>query len=210
MKNSERRKVIEFLKKIMGRTVVATPIETYTNEDSLLIVSDDQTFFSDLVETPTGFSFDLTAIARGTRYERDKKGEFSEPEGSLIAVRVYRYEITERQSSGKLLGFARFISSTNTQPDPLSGTIFFTRMWLEGDTLVIEDTQGGYGDVPAAKGTFEPIASDGVYRYTIRDDRLVVEYKQKTFYVDPDTLRRKATREKLPVQVSEQVDFPPF
>jgi hypothetical protein len=211
LKNSERTKALEFLKKnVIGKTVVATPVTAYSEGDRIMDISDDQTFFCNLVEKADGFTFDLTAIARGTRYERDKKGEFSEPEGSLIAVRVYRYEITERRSSGKLLGFGRFVSSTNTQPDPLSGTVFLTRMWLEDGALVVHDTQTGYADFAAAAGTFKPIASDGTYRYTVKDGRLIVEYQQKTFNVDPETLRRTPTKEKLPAQLSQEVDFPPF
>jgi hypothetical protein len=211
MKASERMQAIKFLRDhVIGKTVYATPLTTYTDEGRVMVVSDDQTFFSNLVETMDGFGYDLTAVARGTRYERDKAGQFEHPEGSLIAVRVYRYEITERKSSGKLVGFARYISSTNTQPDPFSGTIFVTRMWLEGGALVVQDAQAGYADLVGAGGTAKPGAIDGKYRYTIEKDKLVLHYEQTNFDVDPETLRKTPRADKFPVQISNEIEFPPF
>jgi hypothetical protein len=210
MRTSERTQVIKFLKDhVIGKTVVAAPVSTYTDQGRIEGVYEDQTFFSNLVEKADGFCFDLTAIFMGTLYELDK-GQRVKSEGSLNAVRVYRYEMTERKSSGRLVGFAWFVSSTNTQPDPFSGIVFLARMWLESEALVVQETQAGYADVAVTGGAFKPIASDGKYRYAVEDGKLVVHYQQTTFDVDPETLMRTPTQDKFPVQVSMEIGFPPL
>ena len=210
MKTSERIQVINFLRDhVMGKTVYAAPLTTYEDDGRIMVLSDDQTFFSNLTETPSGFAYDLTAVARGTRYQQDKAGQFDEPEGSLLAVRVYRYEITERKSSGKLIGFARYISSTNTD-DPFLGAIFVSRMRMEGGALIVHDSQAGYGDIAGAEGRSKPGAYDGEYRYSVEKEQLVVNYQQTNYDVDPESLRRTPSAEKMTAQVSHEIEFPPF
>jgi len=209
MRQSERTQAIEFLKKhVIGRAVVAAPITTFTDQGRVESVYEDQTFFSNLVETANGFGFDLIVIQSGTLYELDK-GERAQPGDNLDAVRVYRYEITERKSSGRLVGFARFISSTGTEFDAWSGTIFLVQLWLQGGELVVQETQFGYGDFVAAGGASKPIASDGRYRYAIEDGKLAVYYKQTTFDVDPETLQRTPTKDQFQIQISKEIGPPP-
>ncbi|MFC4006943.1 hypothetical protein ACFOY2_06910 [Nonomuraea purpurea] len=205
VKTSERSRVIDFLERnVIGRTVVAEPITTYTNQGRTESTYIDQTFFSGLVHTADGFRFDLTTVSLGRRYGLDDEGRHQENAGVLDAVRVYRYEMTERASSGRLVGFARFISSTNTASDPFSGTFFLVRMRMEGDELVIQDTQVGYADFFDYGGTRKPVASDGLYRYTAQDGKVVLRFTQSTFDVDPNTMDRTPTGDRFPTQISEE------
>src|SRR5262245_30022195 len=118
MKKSDRTKAIEFMKRyVIGKAVVAPPVTTHTDDDRITGTYEEDVVFSNLVEIENGFAFDMTTLARGTRYVSDKTGKKLLAEGTLNAVRVIRYEMTERKSSGRLIGSARFVSSTNTQPD---------------------------------------------------------------------------------------------
>jgi len=208
MKGSERTQVVEFVKRhVIGKSVVAPPVTTDVDGGRITSTYEEDAVFSNLTETANGFSFDMTTLARGTRYVRDKKRELL-AEGTLNTVRVIRYEMTERSSSGKLVGFARFISSTNTQPDPFFPAIFLVQMSLERDRLAVHETMVGYVDFVAADGSFKPVALDGKYSYALEQDRLVVRYEQETFDVDPTTLRRTPTGDKFPAQVSQEIDFP--
>jgi hypothetical protein len=208
MSASERSQAIKFFKDhVIGKTLVAAPITTVTDQGRTEGHYETQTFFSNLVETANGFHFDLTDISRGTLYLRGADGATIRSDGSLHAVRVYRYEITERKSSGKLVGFARCVTSTNTEPDPVSGTISLVRMWLEDEALVVEETQAGYADFPGASGVANAVASDGVYRYRIEEGKLEMRYQQTTFDVDPTTLRRTRTADEFPEQVSREIEF---
>jgi hypothetical protein len=208
MRTFERTQAIKFLKdRVIGKVVRSAPVTTFTDSGRIRAVYEDLTFFSNLVETAVGFRLDLTNYAMGTRFQKDSTGAFTAPEGSLNAIRVYRYEMTERKSSGRLVGFARWVSSTNSAPDPVVGTVFLVEMWLEDSALVVQETQVGYADWVAVDGTFTPVASDVKYRYAVQGDKLVVQSEQATFRVDPETLRRTPTGDQFPTQVSAEVDF---
>lgn len=210
MNPSERTRVLQFLKRhVIGRAVGAAPVTTHTDHDLITGAYEEDALFSSLVETANGFSFDMTTLARGTRYVHDKSGKKLLAEGTLNAVRVIRYEMTERKSSGQLVGFARFVSSTNTQPDPVAGTVFVVRMRLKGGVLEVEENMAGYADFVSANGTFKPRAVDGKYSYAVKQGKLAVHCQQTTFDVDPKTLRRTPTADRFPVQVSHEIQFPP-
>lgn len=209
MRTQAGQQVVDFLERhVIGHTVAAQPITARTNGGRTEITYVDQNFFSNLSQTPDGFGFDLTAVTLGRRYGLDEQGRRVELAGSLDAVRVYRYELTERPSTGQLLGFARFVSSTNTEFDPFSGACFLSRMRLAGEELIVQDMQVGYGDFVDRGGVRRPIAVDGVYRYTVKDGRLIVQFDQGTFNVDPETLTRTPTGDQFPTQVSEEFDEP--
>ena len=120
----------------------------------------------------------------------------------------FALEITERLSSNALLGFSRFISSTNTQPDPIAGAIFLVRMSMRDGELRVEENQVGYSDRITTEGAARPIAVDGVYTYSVKGETLAIHYDQTTFDVDPVTLSRAKTGEKSPTQVSHPSALP--
>jgi hypothetical protein len=207
MKKSERVQVLEFLKHyVIGKTVMASPITTHTDNDQLIVNYEEDVVFNNLVETTQGFLFDMIALTRGTRY---LNGDKLLAEGTMNVVRVIRYEMTERLSSGNLVGHSCFVSSTSTQPDPFGGTIFLVRMCLKDGALEVDENQVGYADVVSAKGSYKPIATDGKYTYSIEESKLVVKYQQTRFDVDPKTLKRIPTNDKFPLQVSHEIIFPP-
>jgi hypothetical protein len=203
---SQRLKVIAFLKKnVIGRSVIAPPQTTYIDGDKIVATYEEDAIFTNLNESARGFSFDMTTLARGSRYI---KGDKLLAEGTMNTVRVIRYEMTERLSTGDVLGFSRFISSTNNYPDPFAGTIFHVRMIIEDDVLYVEENHVGYADFPLTNGKFKPIATEGHYTYTSEKNKLVIKYQQKTFIVDPKTFNRTPTNEVYPVQVSSEIIFP--
>ena len=204
--NSELTLVLEFLKRnVIGKSIISPPTITETDHNIFTTAYEEDAVFSNLVQTQHGFSFDMTTLARGTRYFSGSK---IRAEGTMNTVRVIRYEMTERLSSGNLIGHAHFISSTNSQPDPLAGTIFLVRMWFANDVLKIEEQHIGYADVWSSEGNFKSVATDGKYTYSIKDGKLVVKYQQKTFYVNPKTLRRVPTKDNFPAQISQEIAFP--
>jgi len=209
MKTLERARALKFLRShVIGKAVAAAPITTQSDGDAITAAYEEDAVFSSLVESADGFSFDMTTLARGTRYVRGKRGQVLVAEGTMNAVRVVRYEMTERRSSGHLVGFSRFVSSTNTEPDPFSGAIFLVRMWPKNTGLQVDEALMGYADFVSEKGTFQPMAVEGTYQYALERGKLVVRYQQATFSVDTKTLKRTRTRDKFPVQVSREVEFP--
>jgi hypothetical protein len=202
---SERERVIEFLdRSVIGRTVASRPVTTRTNDGLTEATYVDQSFFSNLVRTDFGFAFDMTTLTQGQRYGLNKDGQRVELAGTLDAVRVVRYQITQRPSSGKLLGFAHLASSTNADFDPLTGVCFLVRMRLDNDGLLVHESQMGYGDFVSPGGARHPMAIDGSFRYQVSDGRLVVHFQQASFNVDPETLQRVPSGETFPPQIAEE------
>lgn len=207
MRNLASTSVVEFIgENLIGRTLTSEFISAITNDEQSEATYWDQTFFSNLVRRADGFNFDLTAITVGRRFGLDSEGQRKELAGSMDAVRVYRYEMTERASTGQLLGFARHISSTNTQSDPMAGTCFLVQMEVDGDGLTVSERQVGYGDFPAPGGRRKPQALDSRYRYTVDGrGRLSVEFDQETFDVDPKSFERRPSGDRFPTQISREL-----
>lgn len=208
MSISVRDEVIHFLgREVIGRAVAAAPVVIRSEADGLTTAYEEDVVYSNLAETSHGFSFDLTTLARGTRYTAEKHGSGQVAEGTMNSVRVIRYEMTKRRSTGEILGYARLISTTNAE-DPLGGAFFLVRMGVVGDVLEVSEHLMGYGDIRSADGPFEPIAIDGTYRYRSENGALVVEYQQHNYHVDPHTLSKSPTGEDFPLQISREVVFP--
>jgi hypothetical protein len=204
--SSERTQVVDFLKRqVIGAVVTAEPLVAKIDRDEITSIYEEDAVYSNWAESSEGFAFHMTTLARGTRY---LSGKDLKAEGTLNAVRVMRYEITERLSTKALVGFSRFGSSTNMQPDPFAGVIFLVRMSMKDQALHVEETQVGYSDRIGADGTPRPFAVDGLYIYSVRDGSLEVQYRQTTFDVDPITMQRTRTKEDFSIQVSREIRFP--
>jgi len=194
--------VAQFIERnLIGRTLTSSLISALINDGRTEVTYADQTFFSNFVRREQGFDFDLTVITLARRFGL-YEGRRTELAGTMDVVRVYRYQMTERVSTGRLLGFARHISTTNTEFDPVAGTCFMVQMWVEDCTLVVDERQIGYGDFPVPGGGRKPQALDSTYRYSL-DARgaLQLRFDQATFDVDPDTFERTPSGDKFPTQV---------
>ncbi|WNZ06186.1 hypothetical protein [Streptomyces sp. 11x1] len=207
MQSAASKDVVEFIgHNLIGRTLTSQPINTRTHEGRVETTYTDQTFFSNLVQRTNGFDFDLTLITHGRQFHLDAEDRPGAAAGTMDAVRVYRYAMTERVSTGQLLGFARYVSSTNTHFDPLAGTCFLVQMRIDDGALLVTEHQVGYGDFPTPDGGRKPQAMDCRYRYRL-DDRgvLSVEFDQKSFDVDVNSFERQPTNDQFPTQVSREL-----
>jgi hypothetical protein len=199
--------VMEFIEQnLIGRTLNSEPISARTDDGLAEVTYSDQTFFSNLVRRAAGFDFNLTTITLGRRFRLNADGQRTELAGSMDAVRLYRYEMTARVSTGQLLGFIRLVSSTNEQLDPLAGTCSQVQMRLEDGALVVNERQIGYGDFPAPGGGRKPQALDYSHRYSV-DDRgtLSAELEQEAFDVDPESFERRPSGDRIPTQTLREL-----
>ncbi|GGW86628.1 hypothetical protein [Streptomyces galilaeus] len=206
MQSAASKDVVEFIgHNLIGRTLTSQPINTCTHEGHVETTYTDQTFFSNLVQCANRFAFDLTVMTRGRRFGVDAEDRPGTPAGTMDAVRVYRYAMTERMSSGQLVGFARYISSTNTHFDPLAGTCFLVRMRIDDGALLVTEQQVGYGDFPTRDGGRKPQALDCRYRYRLDGGVLSVEFDQESFDVDIDSFERRPSSDRFPTQFSREL-----
>ena len=68
------------------------------------------------------------------------------------------------------------------------------------------ETVPGYVDVMAAKGTYKPASFDASYTFSVVEGKLRTVYDEVFFDVDPDTLKRTPTKEKIPPMVANELE----
>lgn len=207
MQSAASKDVVEFIEhNLIGRTLTSQPINTRTHEGRVETTYTDQAFFSNLVQRANGFNFDLTVITRGHQFDLDAEDSPGAPAGTMDAVRVYRYAMTERVSTGQLVGFAQYVSSTNTHFDPLAGTCFLVRMRIDDGAFLVTEQQVGYGDFPTPDGGRKPQALDCRYRYRLDDGGVLsVEFDQDSYDVDIDSFERRPSSDHFPTQFSREL-----
>jgi|SRR5579872_1112961 len=203
---SDRVLVTKFLKEHVINKTVATPKTSYKMDNNKMeSESEDQTAFSNFVESAQGFSFDMTIVTKETRFELDKEGKRVLPGRDLSGTEVYRYEIVERVSTKKLTGTCRILSMTTKAPSREGAALLITGMKVADNKLYWSETLPGYLDLIAAGGKYKPGSWDGKSTFSMADGKLRVETEYTNFDVDPDTLKRTPSKEKLPPFVANEV-----
>ena len=204
---SDRAQVMKFLKEhVIGKTV-ATPKRTDKWDDKKMeVVYEDQTTFNNFTETAKGFSFDMTTVGKATIYDLDKDGKRVLPGRDFSGVVVARYELCERASTKKLTGIARTLSMTVKVPSQEGTVSLVTGVRLADGKLSWQETGPGYLDMLAAKGKYKPGTFDARIMFALVGGKLQTESDLTSFDVDPDTLKRTPTKDKLPPFVSKEID----
>jgi hypothetical protein len=207
---SDRAQVRKFLKDhVIDRTVVSPKLTYKLDDNKLENDSEEQTTFTNFTETAQGFSFDITIVSKETRYELDKNGKRVQPGRDLSGTEVYRYEIVERVSTKKLTGTVRLLSMTTKAPSRAGAAILVTGVKVTAGKLSWNETLPGYLDLVASKGTYKPGSWDSKTTCSLVAGKLRIEYDITNFDVDPDTLKRTPTKDKLPTFVATEIDQKP-
>jgi hypothetical protein len=204
---SDRARVVRFLKAhVIGRTV-ATPTTTFKLHDNTMEGEyADRTSYSQFAETATGFQFDMTIVSTETRYELDKAGKRTGPGKDVSGTEVFRYEFCERASSRKVTGIARLITKTTKGPFGEATATLLTGVTVTDGKLVWNETIPGYTDLIGPRGTYKVGSYDGKSTMKVVDGKLVTEFESKRFDVDPETLKRTPTADRIPAFVAKEVD----
>jgi hypothetical protein len=203
----DRAAVMKFLKDhVVGKTVVSP--RTAGKRDAGRMESDyeDQTTFGNFAETPQGFRFDVTTVSKETRYELGKDGKRVLPGRDMSGVEVYRYELCERASTKRLTGTARLLTMTTKVPSREGAALLVTRVTVKDGKLSFNETLPGYLDLVASKGKYKPGSWDSKTTLSLAGGKLRMEYEVTNFDVDPDTLKRTPTKDKLPPFVAKEVE----
>jgi hypothetical protein len=197
-KASRRAQVVEFLRKhAVGKTLATSPLTFKLDDAKVEVAGEDQISLSNLVETPEGFKFDLTSVSKVSSYDLDPDGKRSSPGRDWSGVTVVRYELKELRSTGALIGLARLVSSTVKDFD-VTGVAAGVQVAFREDQLTLKESGVLYGDQLAAKGEFKPGSSEGTTRLSLKEGKLRLDSDNAAFDVDPETLKRTPSKDKLP------------
>jgi hypothetical protein len=203
---SDRAQVMQFFKEhVLGRTL-ATPKTTFQWDDNKAEGEyEDQVIYNNFAETAEGFAFDVTSVSKGTLYDLDSQGHRLSPGHDFSGVFVLRYEIAERASTKQLTGTARPIATTIKAPSPEGTASLVTGMKVRDGKLIWNETLPGYGDIAGAKGTYKPGSWSVSATMSLVDGKLRIAAEQTNYDVDPVTLQRTPTKEKLPLFVTQEI-----
>jgi hypothetical protein len=203
---SDRARLVKFLKAhVIGKTVATPPTTFKLHDDTTEAEVSDRTSYGNFAETETGFRFDMTSVNIDTRYELDKAGKRVGPGRDLSGTEVYRFEFSERASTRKVTGIARLITKTTKGSYGEGTAILLTGVKVADGQVVWNETLPGYTDLVGPRGTFKAGSWDARSTFKVVDGKLVTEYEAKRFDVDPETLKRTPTGDKMPVFVSKEV-----
>jgi hypothetical protein len=203
--SSARARALKFLREhVIGKTVASGDTVFKYAGNKVEGVASGSDSFTNLVETPDGFKFDQLSVSKLTNYDLDKNGKRIQPGRNEDGLYLSRYQLTERRSTGHLVGTNRIISSTH-------------KTYTAGYTaaVLMEVREGGiqtrehsifYDDFFAAKGKWKPGASEGRLRFSLKGSKLRVEGENLQFDVDPQTLKKTRTADPPMKWVSNQVD----
>jgi hypothetical protein len=205
---SDRVQVIKFLKEhVIGKTVATSKTTFKLDDNTMEGEYQDLTTFNNFAETAQGFRFDMTIMSKETRYDLNKEGKRLAPSRDYSGTEVYRYEVCERVSTKKLTGTARPLMSTIKAPSREGTAILVTGMKVVDGKLVWNESLPGYADLIAPKGKYKPCSWDGRNTFSVVEGKLRTEFEEtKRYIVDPDTLKRTPTTDKLPPFVAKEIE----
>jgi hypothetical protein len=204
-KGSDRARALKFLREhVVGKTV-ATPdtIIKYAGNKVEGVTSGTDSY-TNLVETADGFKFDVVTVSKLTNYDLDKEGKRVKPGRNEDATFLTRYHLTERKSTGKLVGTARVMSSTHKTFT--AGLTVAVLMTVPKAGLQTKEHSLFYDDFFEAKGKWKPGASESTIRFYLDNGKLWVAAETLQFDVDPETLKKTRTADPPMKWKSRQTD----
>lgn len=200
---SDRARVVKFLKDhIIGKTVSVKVTEKIAKGEIETEFA-RTTSFVNFFETHNGFGFDMVFSIMQTNYDLDKDGQRVQPGRKEDRVLVTRYEVSERKSSNKLIGFSSYVTNTFHEDQFGASSI---RVKLEEDVLSIDESTVLYNDFFAGGGKFKPGAVDVHSDFRVIAGKLKRTSTSKVFDVNPDTLERTARVGKNEVLIDNEID----
>ncbi len=169
--------------------------------------SEEQTSFSNLVESAHGFHFDIITVTKQTVYDLDKHGQRIEPGQNFNAVISQRYSIGLRKSTNQLVGTSHVVASSFAEDSfPADTTSLISKITLKQDTLSWTESLVGYLDHIISGGKYEPMAWTVQLQLRIVNSKVEGRVKVKHFTVDPATMKRPSKKTQLPVQIMKEVE----
>jgi hypothetical protein len=204
-KKSDRARALKFLREhVVGKTVATQDTIIKYAGNKVEGVSSGTDSYTNLVETDDGFKFDVVTVSKLTNYDLDNEGKRVKPGRNEDATYLTRYHLTERKSTGKLVGTARVISSTHKTFT--AGQTVAVLMTVQKAGLQTKEHSLFYEDFFEAKGKWKAGASESTIRFFLEKDKLRVEGENLQFDVDPETLKKTRTADPPMKWKSKQTD----
>ncbi len=197
--------VIYLKEKVFGKILRTDDVIYFLDEGKLKDVYSDQMMFSDLQLTENGVHFSMTTIAKERVYFLNEKGEHTGIKKDYTGTSVFRYELTKRKSTREFTGYMRMISTTTITPEMDAVVQGVYDIKLENNELRWKEQQLLYRDMPSSDGNFRPVAFDADARFYMEEGKLRFEYIPFYYDVNPESMERKLSADKLPPFIAKEI-----
>jgi hypothetical protein len=205
-KTSLRSQVVRFLREhAVGKSLATSPVTFKIDGGKVEVAGEEQISLSNLVETTEGFKCDLTSVSKTSSFDLGPDGKRSAPGRDWSGVTVVRYEVKELRSTKALVGFSRTVSTTVKDFD-MTGTASGVRVDFRDGQLTLKESGVLYGDMLAADGAFKPGTFEGTSRLSLEGGKLRWDADGVAFDVDPETLKRTPSKDKLPTITYREIE----
>lgn len=186
---TQRDQALKFLKAhLIGKTFEIPETTEKVDGGKVELVGSNTMSYSNLVESPSGLSFDLTTVVRQTNYDLDKKGQRTLPGHVYDRIETSRLAFRMRHSTGQLVGLNRTLTTTGTLDTTGDGCA--VRLEMRDGGLELLEITALYDDLFAADDKTVPGAAEQLTRFSVTDGKVHGEVTGKTYDVDPATLKR--------------------
>ncbi len=197
--------VVQFLQtQVMGKNLYTDPLTYQLEAGRLEGVYEDQMSFSNLKYSSSGFCFDLFVISSEKIYRLDEVGQRSGLRQDFSGVALFRYELAQRRSTGRLTGAMRFVSATGVQVPAEAVVSGVYDLELTSEQLSWREKQILYRDQPGEGKTYRPVAFDARNRLFLHNGRLHYEYDGLCYDIDGVTLEARLSQDTFPRFLSRE------
>lgn len=203
--DTDREKIIDFLKSyVIGKKLITDEVVYQLEEGRLEGIYSDEMFFSNLVLSEHGFQFDMTTVTREKIYILNSEKRRGAIKKDFNGVSVFRYELAERESTSRITGIMRLVSST-VRDHTMEGIAYGVHdLQLENKQLRWKEQQMLYRDMPADNDNYRPVAFDAKVRFYLENGKLRFEYIPMYYDFEPDKLTRTLSKDQYPSFVTKE------
>lgn len=198
--------IIDFLETHVNGRNLHTKELTYELENGALQgVYSDQISFSNLRYSQSGFQLDMFLVSNEKIWVLGPDKARESLRKDFSSVSLFRFELAGRKSTGAITGLFRFISASGKEVPAEAIVSAIYAVQLEGGVLSLKEEQALYRDQPIQDGAFKPIAFLSNHRFLTLEGKLRYEYDGQCFDVDTATMQRRASSDRFPPFISEEI-----
>jgi hypothetical protein len=183
---NDRTQFIDFFRREVLPKRLLTEVKGKTEDAQYYVNFRRVIAFGNFRTTKNGIIFDFRSMIKQTNTKLDAQGK---PTGEIInrdRTVIRRVELALRQSTGKLVGFARTLSDSAEDPTG-DATAVSIEMAADGRSMEIHHSTVLYDDGTLDEKTFVPVAIAEVSTLSLESGRLKMDQKYMGFRVDPAT-----------------------
>lgn len=185
-----REQAVKFFKDhIVGKTYQSDTAVLKLVKQNVEVVFSSTFRVTECKESATGFSWKVTIGNKETVYSLDKDGR-RDGEGKTTATKGESETVmTERKSTGELVGFDRMLSSSD-KAGVLEDQATVCRLMMTADGMELVNLTPLYLDREIAPGKFQPSSMKSTLKMVLKDGRTSGEWTNHLSNVDPATMKR--------------------